>query len=377
MRNANSRKRAEFFRLVFAGGLMVFLATLYSDVEVDAENFALGKENQHVRESLGGAAFTASSVPEIKALVDKGKIGCGTRESKTVIWFGNSQLHTINQYKAGEHLAPYWLKSMAAKPDCFQPYGISLPNANFQEYLVLLAYIRTVFRPDAVVLSLVFDDLREDGLRDEFSMLMVNKTKDVLAGDQVGTEITALFQQVAERNKAGEGENGGLEGFVQKRFEDSLTRSMDNVIPLWAARPNLRARLLTDLYFVRNYALGINPTTVRRQIAARYQRNMAALEAILAQCNSSSVPVVLYVAPIRQDFSLPYDREEYDNWKREVSNLAGTYRAQLLNLEAEVPRDMWGTYHKDDVDFMHFQGRGHVLLARAVAPAIRRVVGEF
>jgi lysophospholipase L1-like esterase len=60
-----------------------------------------------------------------------------------------------------------------------------------------------------------------------------------------------------------------------------------------------------------------------------------------------------------------------------VADLASKYGAQFLNLETAVPPGLWGMYHKDDVDFMHFQGDGHRLLAQAIAPALRKAIGEF
>ena len=57
------------------------------------------------------------------------------------MWLGNSQLHTINQFQSGQHIAPYWLRQKAQDPSCFWPYGFSLPNANFQEFFILSSYI--------------------------------------------------------------------------------------------------------------------------------------------------------------------------------------------------------------------------------------------
>jgi hypothetical protein len=53
-----------------------------------------------------------------------------------------------------------------------------------------------------------------------------------------------------------------------------------------------------------------------------------------------------------------------------VETLARRHGVLLLNLETLVPPQYWGTYHKDDIDFMHFQGEGHRLLAEALRPAV-------
>jgi hypothetical protein len=373
---SNTNGKMQFVRLLVALLVMLLAATLYTRNKIDAENFALGKENVHTSEQHRGVTFTGSAIGEIKTIVDRAET-CPGGHARRVMWLGNSQLHTVNQYRRGQHLAPYWLRESAKTPDCFWPNGLSLPNASLQEYLALTAYVTSATRIDAAVLSLVFDDLREDGLRADFSALMTGPMRASLAASEAGRDILARFEKDRARAQGGEEENQGLEGFVQKRFEDSLTVALGQFVPLWAERPNLRALLMTDLYYLRNFVLRIQPTSVRKQIPARQARNMAALEATLQQLRNQGIPIILYIAPIRQDASLPYDLAEYSRWKQAVAALAARYDAQLLNLEAIVPAAMWGTYHADDVDFMHFQGDGHRLLAQALAPALRKAMGEF
>ncbi|MEW5771877.1 MAG: hypothetical protein AB1831_16175 [Pseudomonadota bacterium] len=373
---SNTNGKMQFVRLLVALLVMSLAAALYTREKIDAENFALGKENVHATEQYRGVAFTGSTIDAIKSIVDRDGT-CLDGQAKRVMWLGNSQLHTVNQYHHGQHLAPYWVRESAKDPNCFWPHGLSLPNANLQEYLALTAYVTSATRIDAAVLSLVFDDLREDGLRADFSAMMTDPMRMKLAASEVGRDILARFEMDRARAQGGLEENQGLEGFVQKRFEDSLTDALGQFVPLWAERPNLRAHLMTDLYYLRNFVLRIQPTSVRKQIPARQARNMAALEATLRQLRSQGVPIILYIAPIRQDISLPYDLAEYSRWKKSVAALAAQYDAQLLNLEAIVPARLWGTYHADDVDFMHFQGEGHRLLAQALAPALRQAMGEF
>lgn len=80
-----------------------------------------------------------------------------------------TRVRYINQFQAGDHIAPYWLRSALDCPDVRVPLGVSLPNANLQEHYVLVKYIMRRVDVSVLLLGLVFDDLREDGLRDEFS----------------------------------------------------------------------------------------------------------------------------------------------------------------------------------------------------------------
>ena len=108
-------------------------------------------------------------------------------------------------------------------------------------------------------------------------------------------------------------------------------------------------------------------------IAPRYNRNMRALAQLLHDAQKNNIRVVTYIAPIRQDLPIPYDRDEYETWKSAVSDMAKESGATLINLETLVPPPLWGNYHADDIDFMHFSGRGHQLLAKALLPYVKRV----
>lgn len=369
--------RKQLMQLMASLLVMLIVASVYSRNKINAEDFALGKENFHASESYAGHPFTASSVSAVKALFGQKQKLCQESKVKRLMWLGNSQLHTINQYKSGQHLAPYWLRQQSIKPACFEPNGFSLPNANFQEYLALATYALNNAKFDAAIISLVFDDLREDGLRQDFSAIMVGNLLSQLSGSEVGKEIVSRFSRERMQENLGSKENSGLEGFVQEKFEDRLTQKFGDIFPIWAERPNLRVNLITDLYYFRNHILGIRPTTVRKLIPARYQRNMAALHATLKKLHANHVPIVLYIAPIRHDISIPYDAAEYEKWKVEMIEIAKNYDARLLNLEQLVPGNLWGSYIEDNVDFMHFQGQGHELLAKKLSPVVKQIVGEF
>jgi hypothetical protein len=227
-----------------------------------------------------------------------------------------------------------------------------------------------------VILELCYDNLREDGLRDELELMMNDELRADLRSTTIGTEMVIAWDARTKVNPDAE-DVAGLQGFMQRPLEKFLVASLDRVFPLWAARPFLRGQFLDDLYWFRNWVFGITPSTVRKPIQPRYDRNMRALETMLADLAHRHIAVIGYISPIRQDLPIPYDIASYDRWKGEVATLARKYGVTLLNLEKLVPNDQWGSYHKDDVDFMHFQGRGHVLVADALRPIVqRRIAGN-
>lgn len=160
---------------------------------------------------------------------------------------------------------------------------------------------------------------------------------------------------------------------MQQRVERWLDGRLSSAWALWASRSQIEGNTRIAIYYFRNWALGIKPTTIRKVIKIRYKRNMDAFRDILEDYKARRIPVVLYIAPIRQDKQLPYDQEEYRQWKEEVSSLSRAEGARLINLETLVPPGYWGSYHGNDVDFMHFQGPGHKMVAEALAPHVKAI----
>lgn len=370
--------RRRYVALIFGAFIAGICLVLYGQHRIDAENFGLGPETTRTSETLDdGRKYTAGFLDEIIDVMHDFSTSSGSRSSgreQKILWLGNSQLHAINQFKKGQHVAPYWFLSDFGCSRCLVPLGISVGNANLQEHYVLSRYVAGATPIDGVVLELCFDDLREDGLRPEFSKILSKDVRRAISEKFIGAEILAAWEKTGTAAK-GLDESAGLDGFVQKHLEDGVSAALGKVLPLWNERPGLRARLMVDLYIVRNAVFGIKTTSVRKMIRPRYEKNMRALTEIFSNFRGRGIPVLAYIAPIRQDHALPYDLAEYEAWKVEVGALARLYDVRFLNLEELVPERFWGTVPaNDDVDFMHFQEEGHKLLARALVPHVRAML---
>ncbi len=344
---------------------------LYDSKKINPEDFALRREDMRAHESWNGKQITAASVPEMQHVLK----GIGGGPEDFVLWLGNSQLHTINQPRPYDHLAPYWLKAAGGLPEGTIPLGFSLPNANLQEYFGIAAAVLGKVPVRALVLGLVFDDLREDDLRSDFASFLTQPDRMALSRRQIGGDMLARLA-APPSDEGGQSDDAGLKGFAQKYLEDRLNGWLGAAWPLWAERPNLRARALTDLFLFRNYVLGIRATTVRRMIPIRYERNMGALRAILQAASEKGVPVITYIVPLRPDVPAPYDVAQYSSWKAEMARLAAEDGVRHLNLEGLVPGSDWGWYAEGEVDFMHFGGAGHVRLAEAIGSHVRELVSQ-
>jgi len=157
---------------------------------------------------------------------------------------------------------------------------------------------------------------------------------------------------------------------TQKRSEAFLNGYLDQHTNIWSKRETMRGNLFNWLYMLRNTAFGIRPGTARHMIAETYQKNFAALDAILAIAKKKRIEVFVYVPPIRSDVNLPYDMNEYSQFQKDLSNLVNKYpNAVLKNFSGIVPGKYWGYKEptnfidKREIDYMHFQYAGHRILA--------------
>jgi hypothetical protein len=350
-----------------AAGLIV-----YERVKVDPTTFDLDPAMIEVAESWNGVPFTGSYPATILSMLEE-QIRHPPAERPhckpaNILWLGNSQLHFIENFEKGQHAAPFLLRQSLDCPETTVPLAVSLPHANLQEHYVLFHAVRRRLAVSAIIIQLSFDDLREDGLRDEFGLLLAPEDRAELKNTAPGRAI--LTKAESQWQGRDVGENAALTGFLQKKLEDSVNAALAAHWQLWADRTWLRTRLYVDIYEVRNALLGIRSTTIRKLMPQRYAANMSALGALLQEAAASGIRVIPYIAPIRPDLASPYDPGEYRSWKRDVELLASANGSSVLDLAALVPAGEWGPA-SENADFNHFKAGGHRLLADALSPMVR------
>lgn len=371
-RNCGLEHVSALVRLLIAGIIALGGLLLYDRRTIDVDRLDLDPSVQLSPERWNGRLFTAWTVPGIQGLVADYRrhpvAANGNCRPLTILWLGNSQLHLVNQYKVGDHVSPYWLRRDVKCPETTVPLGVSIPNANFQEHYLLEEYAAARLPVGVIFLELCFDGLRQDALRADFAGVLSDTDKNILSQAPIGGEMLRVAEPLW-KGRGGAGDNAGLKGFVQNGIEDRLDDKLAQVLPLWADRGNMRERALVDLYEVRNTMLGISSGTVRKLIAPRYDRNMQALEALLRDAHARGIPVIGYIAPVRNDRPNPYDPVQYAAWKKTVEQLLPRYGATYVNLENLVPPNEWGIFDTiGELDFVHFRNRGHQLVAKALLP---------
>lgn len=352
----------------------VMLALLGKPPERKAEEFGLDKGTSGYRASYRGRPVNASDDGDA---IDRMLAGRAERGSKPfALLLGNSQLDSINQRKEDVDRNAPDLLFEARDRIGLEVLTINLPNGTLGEFLVLFEYVITKQRPKAVLVAACFDDTREGPPRASVAKLAADPaTAEALGGSAAGTrllETTHEHDPARNPNQATEtADTAGLGGTVQQRVENRLNDVLDEWLPLWRHRANMRFRLELAVYKSRNRLLGITPQSKRRVIPPRYAQHMECLAELLETCRRQAIDCIVYIPPLRNDVETPYVPQQYATFKTDVEAACRAHGAAFHDLEDLVPGELWGAKQSTsgggvELDFMHFQGPGHVLLAEAL-----------
>lgn len=315
--------------------------------KIKFEEAALMEGTSSILASIEGVPIHFTSINKIPPCLE----GIYQRKlAQQAVWFGNSQLHAVNQFKQGQENAPFVLFHYLNKKNV-DLLTFSCPNINFQEYYIMFEYLRSQIPIDYLILSTVFDDTREDNIRQDLKGLINSENHAKKPNPNYGINFHNLTINIQERSE---------------KFLNKWLRSRWRI---WQLRPQARGKIFLQLYYLRNFLFRINPQTKRPKILGRYITNMKALETILSIASNTETRVLVYIVPTRNDVEIPYILDEYNQFKQEVEELTVAYGAIFANLEGIVPPNCWGQKESTvgkkqlELDFMHFQAKGHKILA--------------
>ena len=372
-RAASSGARLDLLAILIGGVVgLSFLYASYGGRQTDFENLGLGGETTPYFASHDGHKIhCVARYDDIQKCIADARTHPVSKG--VVLWIGNSQLHGINQMREGEETAA------ALAHRRLEPLGINLVSVsrgatNPEEHLVWFSYIHSVMPLRALVLPVVFISLRTSGVDSLTAPVLDDpESAGLLRKSAIGRKI------LEERVQWGDGDElGALDGTFQQRSEGLLVGWLKSHSRLWDLRFEARGNFFHLLRTFRNTVLGIEPGTKRAMIRGSYERNMAALAAILDQARESGIRVLVYVVPLRQDVEPPYFESEYSDFKVELEALVEQRGAVYEDLDALVPGQHWGSTRSTrlgdapEIDFLHFQYPGHVLLAERVGEALER-----
>ena len=354
-------------KITFIIGSVLGLVTLYlvsisSKTNTKFDELALGKETSSYFGKVENLYVHCSDENDLDFCLNS-YFSNGKKKDVT-LWLGNSQLHAINQFKQGQETATVKLHKLATK---YNEYLISVsqPNANLQEHFLLAAYLIKKLPIKYIILPVVFDDMREDGVRFSLKYLLEDQTTiDLIKDYETGKK---LLTQYKNSNK-----NLNIEENLQDKSESYLNKKLSNVWPLWSERSQFRGSLFNFLYRLRNYVFQINPSTTREILPGEYKKNFQALNSLIQITKENKIKLIIYNVPIRNDVKIPYDNEHYSKFKKDLINISNKNSLKFLNLEMIVPNNLWGKKisttisKKKELDFMHFKEQGHEILAKSL-----------
>ena len=357
---------------VLAGAL---LQIAFGGRQTNFDELAVGELGTSIYANHRGHPIHCKGVSDASDCVEGAR---ARRHPAAALWLGNSQVHSVMQLQPDEESAP---------PQLFrrlEPHGIDLltftqPNANLQEHYVLYEYLRQRVPLEILILGVVFDDLRETGLRADIEAAVEDPAvRAQLERSEVGRR---LLDDEGQVQIAG-GDLAGVSDTFQEHSERWVNEWLEAHVPLWQLRPEARGSLFRELYRLRNTVFGITPQTKRRTIRGRYQANMAAVETLLGSAAEAGIDVLVYVVPLRGDLDIPYDVDEYRSFKRELARRTREHGATFADLDKLVPPEHWGEKSSTsladqaELDFMHFRATGHALLARALGDLLEESARE-
>ena len=365
-------------RLSILIGLLlgIFLLDIFSsniDSEINFEEFALGKNTKTLMASVEDKKIHCNDLKDLNLCIEGYKID--KNNSPVILWLGNSQLHAINQNKPGNETAAPQIHRFLKKYN-FHTLTLSQANANLQEHYLLFAYLLDRFPIKTLILPIVFDDMREDQIRSNFESIL----KDQNSLKKINKTLTGknLISRFNDKDLA-DNQSNALDDTIQNSYENSIDEKLGKIWPLWTKRDILRGELFGTLYLLRNSILGIKATTTRKMIKGKYIKNRNAYQDILNLALDNKIEVLVYIPPIRSDIKIPYELTEYNNFKKEIKDIAEEYKIYFTSLENLVPSEFWGKKastnlrEESEVDFMHFQAEGHRLLAEAIFLEISKI----
>ncbi|MBE0534402.1 MAG: hypothetical protein IH624_01945 [Phycisphaerae bacterium] len=348
----------------------LLIPLLFGGKAIEFRDAALPEGTSSVFASVDGIPIHVQMLDE----AEQGIAGAMQRiAGKRILWLGNSQLHAVNQYVEGQETAALVLHHRLRAQDA-DLFTFSYPNINLQECYAVFEYLRTRLPMDVLILPVVYDDTREDGVGGDFAAIFADgPTVSHLERTRMGRAM--LVNRV---NSEGMDAFAGIRRTTQERVEKHLDSWLAHHSRIWELRPQARGKLFLYLHYLRNFVFRITAQTKRPMIPGRYALNMEALHACLSVAAEAKIKTLVYIVPLRRDVAIPYVQSEYDAFKKDIANAAQNHGAIFADMEDVVPAEFWGQKESTtggknmELDFMHFKAEGHRLLAEQLWDILQR-----
>ena len=366
-------KKLTKIKIVLIVCLTGYLVLDYSKSNFKAEEFGLGEGTTSHFAFHDGFPIHINKLNQEQFGPFQDGIETKGKGKEITLFSGNSQTHGINQYESGDS---NYVSLLHNKVESEYIVSHSIQNASLQYFLLSLTYLHSKTNLKKVIVPLFYDDFREDGIRQIFfeNLVVEDFHLESYVGSISGDLNSELDLMKSDGKITATSENRSTQKITEEKIESFLSSNSD----YWSARKSIRGKLFTQLYQLRNRVFGINAQTIRKKMPLIYNKNIDALEGIIAFCKANEIELHTYIPPIRNDVSIPYVIEDYENFKSEVELIVRNASFKHYNFENIVPAALWGVKtsttgsNEKEYDFMHFTGEGHQLLFSELYSSIYR-----
>ena len=330
------------------------------------------------RQNLLAAAAPAADVAVNRAADIRYDRSCGellceywphvpdaTRQ-RLVVLCGMSQMYAINQEKPGDKTISEWMDDALA-PQGVRVFGLAAPNLSNEEalFLLLAGLENPQTTPHSFIFGACFDKFRNVDLRPGYQMFLQAHPGLQTLWNNVLRRYATRYPLATEKMQASLQSLWAAEGAAEGTFESRLKSSLVPWVSIIAVRKELNVQVQLALYDLRNWALGITPTSKRPVIPARYRMNQEFLCMMIDLAREHSLQFITYVIPLNNLAETPYIASQYEDFKQWLANTARQQGIASANLEDIVSTEDWGTLNGSP-DFKHFRGDGHRRTSQAL-----------
>ena len=286
------------------------------------------------------------------------------KNKKSILFLGNSQMGAINNFKSGDSSYISLLsKNLKSKKSTISIKGLWLPNANIKEFEIINQTLEKCdINTKLIMIPVFLDDTRINDIRhelDNYPYLICQKEKSINSVNSVNSVNSPNLSNIEK-----------LDDSIKKRFK--IFKELDA----------LNEKFRVDIYKLRNYFFNIKPTTIRNIRKTSYEDNINSLNNILKVRGNKKLKTLVYIPPLLNSNNggpIPYKKIDYLNFKKQISKICKPQNCIYLNLENEVPTNLWGLKmstnfrtQKEELDFMHFTGQGHKIFADKFSEIIKK-----
>ena len=232
-----------------------------------------------------------------------------------------------------------------------------MPNGSLREFsLINETFNKCLTNPEILIFPLFLDDTRENTIREfvqNFDNLFCKIDKKILPEEKINQSNLRKLEKILKKDYK-----------ILQHLQ------------------GLNTKFRTDLYKFRNFVFMIKPNSIRPIKKSAYFSNINAYKKILSIRNKNNLKTIVYIPPLLYadiKNKIPYNEKEYKSFKKETKEICNRHKCFFYNLESNIESSLWGNKlstnilrTSNEIDFMHFTGKGHLELSNDFSLIIQK-----